>query len=237
VLVGGIFGYFFIPSALKRKYVGYGLLGLILGGLVSHEQLIERIEETYIGLTDPEAELDGSALKRIDIARANFQMALDHPLGAGHRTTAVMSPEYMDPSLLGRRTGVRAAHNTSGAVVAEHGFPGIVIYFLTILWVLRTMWRMKSLDSDVDTSTLQAFGALAASALVATYVSGNFSNNIDLETQYWCLALLASAYELQKAASRAAERQQVRASGPLSTVATNPLIVRREPHQKTELLP
>lgn len=194
---GGIAGYFSVPKALKRKYALCGILGLLLFGILAHEELIERFTETYIGLTSEQEQLDDSAAGRVDIAKAGLQMGLDYPFGAGHRATALLSPYYMDDELLSQE-GLRSAHNTSAAVIAEHGFPGLALYYLTILWVLRTMIRTRRLAGSPELERVGRCVAFTASSLVAIYVSGNFSNNIDLETQYWCLGLLASLTEMYR---------------------------------------
>lgn len=195
---GGIAGYFSVPKVLKRKYAMCGVLGLLLFGILAHEQLIERFTATYVGLVSEQKELDDSAAGRVDIAKAGFQMGLDYPFGAGHKATAILSPYYMDGELLSEE-GLRSAHNTSAAVIAEQGFPGLALYYLTILWVLRTMFRTRRLTGSPELEGVGRCIAFTASSLVAIYVSGNFSNNIDLETQYWCLGLLASLTEMYRA--------------------------------------
>ena len=215
---GGLAGYFFIPKGLKKKYRIFGLLGLTLFAMVAHDPLIERIEETYLALTT-DAELDSSAAKRTEIAKAGFRIALDHPFGAGHRGTAVLSPKYMDESLLSKTSGVRSAHNTSAAVVAEHGFPGILLYFLIIAWVIRTMFQIARDSDAAETSTYRSFAAFTTSALIAVYVSGNFSNNIGLETQYWCLAFLASLSQLVKSRLR----EEIHQNSDITTKSTDVL--------------
>ena len=198
---GGLAGYLAVPKQYKLYFKLVSILGVVLISMLAHQQLIDRFMDTYRALTTDEEQLDGSAAGRIDIAKAGIQIALDHPFGAGFRGTGVLSPQYMDESLLGRGTGKRGAHNTLAAVVAEQGFPGLLLYVLTILWVIRVAFRVKRLRVRVETQEITELKMCAAflfAALMAMYGAGNFSNNIDLETQYWCLALLASVYELHK---------------------------------------
>lgn len=202
---GGVFGYLSSPRHLRKRYLGASLLGLVLFGMLAHEPLLERFTATFEGITQEEADLDNSAASRVEIALAGLAIARDHPLGAGYRSTAILSPKYMDERLLSRSKGQRAAHNSSAAVIAEHGLPGLIIYYLTIFWALRTAMRVASGQPDGDPDLYGALGCMLGASLFGIYVSCNFSNNVDLETQYWCLALLASVYELSR--HRAGETQ------------------------------
>ncbi len=196
---GGIVGYFAVPKRLAKRYIILGLLGLFLVSLLAHEELIERFTETYIALTTDTEELDGSAVSRMEIARAGLAIGLDHPLGAGIAATEKLSGPYLTMFDTGR-----AAHNTTMGVFAEQGFPGLILYWLTILWVLRTILQMRRAAGDgQDTQQIGALMTMVGSSLVAVYVSGNFSSNLELETQYWCLGLLASIVEMHKATLRA----------------------------------
>ena len=217
--VGGIVGYIAIPQKLRFNYKVFGVLGLILFSLLIHDQLIERFMVTYHALTSDQVELDGSAVSRSEIASAGFRMGLDYPLGAGHRATLLLSPQYMDEHLLGEKTGQRAAHNTSAAVVAEHGFPGLILYFLIIFWVLRTMVRMRRSGNTDETERHGMCMAFIVSSLIAIYAAGNFSNTIGLEAQYWCLALLASVSELQAAVVGQADDIVQKSKGKSKTIA------------------
>lgn len=219
LVAGGIGGYIAIPQKFRFNYKVIGVLGLILFSLLAHEQLIERFTGTYLALTSDQEELDHSGAGRTEIAKAGFRMGMDYPLGAGHKATALLSPRYMDEDLLSRTAGRRSAHNTSAAVIAEHGFPGLVLYYLIIFWVLRTMVRMRRSGGTDETERHGMCMAFTVSSLIAIYVAGNFSNNIDLETQYWCLALLASVSELQATVVGKAADVVQKSKGKSKTIA------------------
>lgn len=201
LFAGGLAGFFAIPKRLVKRYAMIGVLGLVLVSILAHEALIERFTETYFALTTEQEELDRSAASRWEIAQAGMAIGMDHPFGAGDSATEILSGQYLTLSEKGR-----AAHNTTIAVFAEHGIPGLIIYLLTILWVLRTILRMRRAGgvNEQESEQIGALMTLAGSSLLAIYVSGNFSSNLGLETQYWCLALLASTVELQKALQRGA---------------------------------
>lgn len=192
---GGIAGYFLVPKRLKKAYLLLGILGLILVAMLSHNALIDRFTETFLAVTSEEQELDRSATSRIDIAKAGIAIGLDHPFGAGSKATERLSAPY----ITGWDHG-RAAHNTLAEIFAEHGFPGLIIYLLIVAWVIRTSFRIKR-ELNPKNALSEEVGILAAimgSSLLAVYFAGNFSSNQELETQYWCLALLAAIYELHK---------------------------------------
>lgn len=197
-VAGGIGGYLLVPKSLRASYRVIGILGIVLFSLLAHDQLIERFTDTYRAMTTDEVEIDRSAASRIEIAKAGIKIGLDYPFGAGHKSTAFLSEQYMDETVLGYKGG-RAAHNTFAAVFAEYGFPGFILYFLMIFWVFRTVVLIHRSGGTDETERYQMCMAFTASSLIAIYVSGNFSNNIDLETQYWCLALLASISQLHEA--------------------------------------
>jgi len=201
VLAGGLAGYFTIPKRLTKLYALCGILALVLVSMLAHEALVERFTETYLAMTTEQGELDRSAASRMEIARAGLAIGLDHPFGAGDSATEILSGQYLTPFEKGR-----AAHNTTMAVFAEHGVPGLILYLLTILWVVRSMLRMRRAVGTIEPESEQngALMTLAGTSLLAVYVSGNFSSNLGLETQYWCLALLASTVELQKTLQREA---------------------------------
>ena len=184
----GIAGFFSIPSRFRKLYAACGVLGLLLVSMLAHDALVERFLATYSALTTETEELDRSAASRIEIAKAGLEIGLDHPFGAGAQGTEILSRQYLTLFDKGR-----AAHNTTMAVFAEHGFPGLALYLLTILWVVWTMLRSRGTNGpkDEESDTLSAIMTLAGSALVAVYVSGNFSSNLILETQVLVLSVIS----------------------------------------------
>ncbi len=120
-----------------------------------------------------------------------MQIGLDYPLGAGYRGTRVLSPFYMDASVLSKQGG-RSAHNTFAAIFAEHGFVGAGIYILLVLWVVKTLFRIKNASKNVISTEDKALGVALIAAILGMRVSGMFSNYFFTETQYWLLALLCA---------------------------------------------
>ena len=189
---GGIIAGAFIPKSYRGKYIGLSILAMILISMLAHDQLIERFTATINAIMGEEQELDNSATSRMDIFSAGMQMGKDHPLGSGHRGTRILSPYYMDASLLPKSGGGRSAHNSFAAVFAEHGYVGAVIYISLILWVIGTLFKIRRLGDHIMRKEDRAFAVAVIAAVLGMWVSGNFSNNFFLETQYWLLAILCS---------------------------------------------
>jgi O-antigen ligase len=189
----GLSGYYGIPKHYKKGYLLLGVLGLALVVTLAHDDLVERVRDTYTGLTSDEKELDNSAVSRIEMMKAGIAIGLEHPFGAGDRSTAILSAPYIS-----RYDKGRSAHNTLTGVFAEHGFPGLIMYVLMVAWVLMTLRKLRRVSqcAGLDELRLSALAVMAGASLVGIYVSGNFSSNIGTETQYWCLALLLATNEL-----------------------------------------
>ena len=191
----GIAGYLAIPKRFVKTYTLFGVLGLVLFSMLAHDALIERFTDTFLAVTSTDEEIDRSAASRIEIAKAGIAIGLDHPFGAGSTATERMSGRYLTLFDKGR-----AAHNTLAEVFAEHGFPGLILYLLTVAWVARTLlqYRRQGGPPGSESEDLGSLLAMNAAALLGIYVSGNFSTNIGLETQYWCLAMLASVVSMRE---------------------------------------
>lgn len=188
----GLIGAAFIPKSYRGKYIGLAILAAILISMLAHDELIERFHSTIAAVTGEEQELDNSALSRVPIFMAGMAIGNDYPLGSGYRGTKYLSPYYMEKQYLGKHSGQRSAHNTFAAVFAEQGYPGAFIYIMLILWVLACLFRVRRLGDHIMSKEDKAFTVGIIAAILGMWISGNFSNNLFTETQYWLLALLCS---------------------------------------------
>ena len=188
----GLIGGAFIPKSYRAKYIGLAILAGVLISILAHDELIERFNSTIEAFTSDDKELDNSASSRVHIFDAGMRMGADYPLGAGHRGTRILSPYYMDKRYLGEDSGQRSAHNTFAAVFAEHGYPGAIIYILLVLWVLKCLFRVRRLGDHAMSKEDKAFTVGVIAAILGMWISGNFSNNLFTETQYWLLAILCA---------------------------------------------
>ena len=118
------------PLKHRKLFYAYGVLGVILFGMLASTVFITRVE-TITAVTQQDAEVDRSAESRLVIIKAQWEMAKKYPFGAGHRGTAVLSPQYLDPMYLSRTSvngkmvvGQRSSHNTFMTALVEQGIPG-----------------------------------------------------------------------------------------------------------------
>ena len=149
-----------------------------------------------IKVTGMEEIQEASAKSRIEVVKANWQMFEDHPMGVGYRGNLFLSPQYIAAEFLSVNTGLRAAHNTMMAVLADAGLPGAVLFTVLIVWVGYTLWQLKRLDKNGLSSSLAIYRAAIGASLMGLLISGQFLNLFSAEVQIWMVALLASLKDL-----------------------------------------
>ncbi|MEE4111075.1 MAG: O-antigen ligase family protein, partial [Halieaceae bacterium] len=190
-VAGGLTAGYFIPGVFRKRFVWLSCLALVLLSLLAHEQFTERLWNLYESLTSEEVEIDNSASSRLAIFKAGMEIGKSNLLGSGYKATPALSARYLDPRYHASPGVGRSAHNTFAAVFAEHGVPGTILYFSIVLWVLLHLFKPPLMPPGYGPKD-RALSVGMAAALVGMYVSGNFSNNADTETQYWILALICA---------------------------------------------
>jgi O-Antigen ligase len=117
-----------------------------------------------------EGEMEKSALSRFAIARANWRMSQDYPMGVGHGGNELLSPNYI-PGEYMTSTGTRAAHNTFMAVLVDHGYPGAILFILLYIWALISSCRLglpgNSLDEEDPDPRIRLYAAALGPAIIA----------------------------------------------------------------------
>jgi len=227
LVAGGLVAMYFCPKRLKGRFRLLGALGIVLFFMLAHEQFLERVTALYEGVFGEEQQLDGSASSRIELVKAGWRMALDYPMGVGHRGTAYLSPRYMDASLLtsGHNVGTRAArsaHNTFMAALVSYGFIGLLIFTALFIWAARELLRMRRHAEETEDMELGAVVSGIAAGLAVVLVAGQFSNYVYAEVQFWLLALLTavmvqkSRLQSSEAGARAAPAGQWRRPGAMA---------------------
>lgn len=199
LLAAGFAAWYLKPRVYRRWFYFASVLALILFVRLSSEFFLERIGGTLRAVVDEQVELDSSATSRLAIAEAQWEMAKDYPLGAGGKGTNILSPYYIDPRYLSVQ-GARSSHSTLMAVLVDQGFPGLLLYVIGVLWVAKTLHRLKMLDRLDLPAELGLYRAAIGAALAAAFVSGQFSNFLKAEVQIWLIALLAVVWSLAQSA-------------------------------------
>ncbi len=206
MLAGGAAAAVLAPRAHRRQLSVYAGLGVVLLLLLAQNEIFWERAGT-IGETDEE-QMDKSAASRVEMVKSQWRMALDYPLGTGHRGNEVLSPRYIPEEFL-TAGGSRSAHNTLMAVLVDQGFPGALMFVALHLWVAVRLYRMKGLDRMGLPPSLGIYRAAAGAALAACFASGLFVNLIKLEVALWMLALLAIVDNLGRVAVAASGTNEV----------------------------
>jgi O-antigen ligase len=127
----------------------------------------------------------GTAAERLELWSAGWQMAMDQPI------TGVGPGNY--PAALGiylSGKGLLAAHSNYVQMLAEAGFPGLVLYLAFFLGVLVMLDRIRR---SGPAQWQQRSAQMLQLALVAYLVGGIFNSRQDFVLAYvlagWALAL------------------------------------------------
>ena len=129
--------------------------------------------------------------RRIELIQAQLRMHSNHPLGCGHRCTAILSPRYLDDTNLTGPEGERArsSHNTFMTLLVEQGLPGAAFYILWLLWLMRiSLLLRKRLREETGLMPYAFAGALAC--LGAIVVGDQFVDYLKFEIRVWFIAIL-----------------------------------------------
>lgn len=198
LVCAGLVLFYLKPTQYRKHFYFFGILGLILFGMVAQATFWDRMRT--LEAVDDNAQIDSSAESRVVLAQAQWRMALDYPLGAGHRGTAVLSPRYLDEKWLTRShddpqaAAARSSHNSFMSALVEQGFPGALIYLGLVVWTVRSIFALKRFRDTPKrdpASVVVLYAPAAAASLVVVIVAGLFTDYLKTEVQIWMFALLA----------------------------------------------
>lgn len=195
IIAGGMVVFWLKNKRISKRFYLYfciALMGIATMAPQTFWNRLNTVKEAAGG-----GDIESSAYSRIVQVKAQWEMFKDHLLGAGHRGTAFLSPDYMDARWLTSgdafgMLGARSSHNTFMTTLVEHGIIGGLLYFLMILWVVKTI---HSFPKDDPSAYLYLMAV--AGALTAILISGLFVDYIKVEIQIYCFAILASLKDYQ----------------------------------------
>ncbi|MEM7763804.1 MAG: O-antigen ligase family protein [Pseudomonadota bacterium] len=202
LVFGGAVLWWMKPGVVRGRFHLFAAAAIVGFVALAPVTFWERIS-TLGAVTNEEQEFDNSASSRLVIMDAQFKMFVDYPLGAGHKGTAELSPQYMDDSMLtishnnpgsGR---ARASHNTYLSVMVDHGIFGVVLMFCILFWVWMTVRRGRKRFKKYPEYTLLLTGVSGALAVVG--MAGMFAPYLKAEIMYWLIALLMSIVAMNPA--------------------------------------
>jgi O-antigen ligase len=186
---GGLIFNFFSPKPLRKVVRVLSVLAIALFLLLTNDTYWGRIES----LKHRGEAVEGvdTGAKRLEIMEAQWRMFLAHPLGCGHRCTAVLSTRYMGDHLLTGRdeNKARSSHNTFMTLLVEQGVPGALLYVLMLLWIARKLLSLRRQYSAETSFVSQLLPAMAA-ILGAITIGDMFVDYLKFEARLWFLAIL-----------------------------------------------
>lgn len=187
--VAGLVFNFFTPQRFRKTVRVMTVLAIVLFVLLTNPVYWARIMSLKYAGEDVEGVDTGQS--RIAIIEAQLRMFEAHPLGCGHRCTAVLSTEYIEDRFL---TGVgenrgRASHNTFMSLLVEQGIFGVIFYVALVLWVAKNLLRLRRSLNRSESFLADVYPAIAA-CLAAIFVGDVFVDYLKAEVRIWFIALL-----------------------------------------------
>lgn len=191
LIAGGVVLWFFRPDYNRRLFHILAVAGVLSFLAVASVQFWERMGTLKAATADAEL-VEESALSRRVLAKAQLRMAMKYPFGAGHRGTAVLSPDYLDKRwLTAGDNPIRSSHNTFLTALVEQGVPGVFIFVMLWSWAWRNARHTRRAPATAKSPETQAQLAAVAAALAAIFVAGMFVDYVRAEIQFWMFPLLA----------------------------------------------
>lgn len=191
------------PIAYKRLFYAYAVLGILVIGYLASAQFWIRMKTVTVAVSDTPEEMDTSARSRIEMIKAQMEMAALYPLGSGHRGSEVLSPRFLDKVYM-TSAGVRSSHNSFMTIVVEQGIPGVILFFVMVRWTASTLRSLRRAASEPGRVEEAVNTAAIGAGLVVVMIGGMFADFSKCEVQIWLLALLASMAERQRFSTPAA---------------------------------
>jgi O-antigen ligase len=179
------------PRHYRRQFLMFAALGLLAVGYVASETFWDRLDTLRAATAENQDELDTSARSRIELVKAQWQMASLHPLGTGHRGTEVLSAQYLAEEYL-TEGGARSSHSAFMTVLVEQGVPGAVLFVLMLVVVARLLRKVDLVSAREGLVEAGVVNAAVGGSLMVVFAGGLFADFSKCEVQIWMFALLAS---------------------------------------------
>jgi O-antigen ligase len=198
VLAAALVALLLKPRQYRKLFWVFAAVGAIGAVSLMDQRFIDRMSSITTAVERTE-EIDDSAESRWALKEAQLRMFAAHPFGAGHKGTAVLSPQYLDRKWLTFRAGedesqaARASHNTFLTLLVEQGVFGALFYLLLVLWGFRAGLQLKRASGISADPRPVAYGLASLSALAVVLVAGQFTDYLMAEVQIWMAAILVAS--------------------------------------------
>jgi hypothetical protein len=195
LLGSGIVFVIFTPKVFRKQVIAASLLAIVGFLALTNASFWLRVHS----LKDAGAPIQGvdTGHARLEVAKAQWRIFQEHPLGCGHACTDVLSPQFLPPEYLAL-SGRRSSHNTFMTMLVDHGLPGGVLYIALLLWIYKKLKALAPQARSMSGFPATFFPAVAG-VLVAITIGDMFSQFPLLEVRVWFVSLLIAYAELLQA--------------------------------------
>lgn len=188
----------------RRMFWVLAMVGVMGFSVIVDKTFIDRMF-TIGDVVEDSEDADMSARSRVELYKAQLQMAADYPMGVGYRGTATLSARYLDRRWLARDNGAddpdaaRTSHNTLMTTLVEQGVLGLLLFLGLLAWLLVSVLRVRAMNSRAVDAELITLSAATCGALMVVMVAGSATDYLMAEVQFWLFAALVSALQLGEA--------------------------------------
>jgi hypothetical protein len=191
-----IFHMFF--SKFQRPYQKLVVMGIVIMGIlgvirVADDTFIERMNSIFIVEASEDKE---SGATRTEYWKAAWEMAKDHPFGAGIGGFQFYAPTYINQNVNTGNSRNRAVHSTWFEALSEIGYIGmgaLIAMLYCCYSTNRKCMRVLRLQNRVD----EYFKVRAIeAALICFIITMTFLNRMRAEVLYWLILYCACAYNI-----------------------------------------
>lgn len=182
----------------KNRFVVAGLMGLALVALLAFTSasMMEKYRNRASSIENYEE--DGSAQGRLNAWRTSWYVFLDHPVfGVGPNNLEVVFRRYSPSS-----DRFRVAHNAYFQVLAESGFPALLLFVGAIG---AALWRMERFRKATPVRWAEVQARMLQVSIVAYMIGSLFLNTAYNEVIYHLIALTVCLEVVATAGERRAE--------------------------------
>ena len=196
----------FTPRVFRRQVIAASLVAGVGFLALTNASFWHRVHT----IENAGAEIQGvdTGHSRVEIAKAQWRIFQEHPLGCGHACTDVLSPQFLPPQYLSL-SGRRSSHNTFMTMLVDHGIPGAILYIALLLWTYKKLKALAPQARSMSGFPATFFPAVAG-VLVAITIADMFSQFPLLEVRVWFVSLLIAYAELLRV-DGASAREEVAA--------------------------
>lgn len=177
----------------KKTAIFITVAGLAGIAYIVDESTLERFNSITTTEVSEEKESGGT---RTFFWIAAWDMAKDHPFGAGTRGFDFYAPFYLSENINTGRSRNRSVHSSWFEALSEVGYLGLFAFIMMICSAFHTLGLCKK-ELRRNNQADEYFKVVAiGGALLAFIIAMSFLNRMRAEILYWCILYTACAYNI-----------------------------------------